>query len=121
MNVIGRNLFQGATVVLAGLYLYIGVHEVGAPRLFGIIGSVLIVAAVFARSRSRLLGAGLLVIGALPLAVETWWSIITPLIAVLVILLGWIVLAQKPTVPGARGDMNFDLRQARKETLRYTE
>jgi uncharacterized membrane protein len=99
MNMIGWKVLQGAMVALAGLYTYVGIHEVGTARLFGTIGGVLMVAALFARSRSRLLGAGLLLIGALPLAIATWWSIITPLIAVLVLLLGWIVLSRKPTVP----------------------
>jgi hypothetical protein len=118
MNMIGRNVLQGAMLALAGLYAYVGIHEVGRARLLGTIGGVLIVAALFARSRSRLLCAGLLLIGAPPLAIATWWSIITPLIAVLVLLLGWIVLARKPTTPGARGHMTLISAKTRSETWR---
>jgi hypothetical protein len=98
MNPIRRNVLQVAIVVLAGFFVYVGIAEVGTARLFGVLGGFLIVAGLFARGRSRLLGAGLLVIGALPLAVTTWWSIITPLIAVLVLLLGLIALARKSPV-----------------------
>jgi uncharacterized membrane protein len=120
MNVIGRNVLQGAMGALAGLYAYVGLHEVGTVRLFGTIGGVLIVAALFARSHSRVLGAGLLLIGALPLAIATWWSIITPLIALLLLLLGWIVLARKPTIPGVRGHMTLISAKTRSETWRQT-
>jgi uncharacterized membrane protein len=118
MNVIARNVLEGAIVVLAGLYAYVGIHEAGTARLFGIVGGVLIVAALFARSSSRSIAAGLLVIGALPLAIATWWSIITPLIALLVLLLGWIVLARKATMPGVRRHMILISAKTRSETWR---
>jgi hypothetical protein len=118
MNVIARNVLEGAIVVLAGLYAYVGIHEAGTARFIGIIGGVLIVAGLFARSSSRLLAAGLLVIGALPLAIATWWSIVTPLIALLLLLLGWIVLTRKPTVPGVRGHMTLISAKTRSETWR---
>jgi len=34
----------------------------------------------------------LLAVGALPLAVTTWWSIVTPLLAALAMLLGWFAI-----------------------------
>jgi len=34
----------------------------------------------------------LLVAGAVPLAVLTWWSIVTPILAVLALLLGWTAI-----------------------------
>ena len=36
----------------------------------------------------------MLIMAALPFAVITWWSVITPLLAILVIAIGWPALAR---------------------------
>ena len=45
----------------------------------------------------------LLLIGALPLAISTWWSIATPVLAILAVVLGWMAIrtvASGPSLPG---------------------
>ena len=96
MDVIRRNALQGLIVILGALYIYVGAYETGPTRFVGILGGLLIAAAALARGRSRLIAAALLLLGALPLAIATWWSIVTPLIAVLTLLLGGIILIRQP-------------------------
>jgi hypothetical protein len=79
----------GLVVVIAALYAWVGVSMHGPDQLLGLIGAPLIVAALAVAPRSRPTATGLLLLGALPLAVITWWSVATPLLAVLCLLLGW--------------------------------
>jgi hypothetical protein len=52
---------------------------------------VIVVAVVVAR-RSFTAAIVLLIIGALPLAVGTWWSILTPVLAILALILGFAAI-----------------------------
>ena len=61
----------------------------GIDRIRGLPGALLILGALAVTPRSRAVAAVLLFLGALPLAVSTWWSAATPLLAVLCLLLGW--------------------------------
>lgn len=96
MEVIRRNALEGLLVILGGLYVYLGAYETGLTRFVGVLAGLLIAAAALARGRSRPIAAALLLLGALPLAIATWWSIVTPLIAVLTLLLGGIILIRRP-------------------------
>jgi len=80
--------------VLALFYLWIGAAAHGWDRFLGLAGGVLIVAAVAVAIARRSGSAAypLLVLGALPLAIVTWWSIATPVLAIVVLLLGWIAV-----------------------------
>jgi hypothetical protein len=84
----------GLVVVTAALYGWIGLSAHGLDRVLGLGGAVLIVAslivtALAAAGRSRPAAVALLLLGALPLAVTTWWSLATPLLAVLCVVLAW--------------------------------
>jgi len=105
VNAIRRNWLRVLTVILGGLYIYAAIHESGVLRLTGLVGGVLIVIAPFAGIRSRLLGGGLLMMGALPFAILTWWSIVTPLIAACALLLGGIAVGRResPRLADIRG------------------
>jgi chromate transport protein ChrA len=92
---IRRNWLIGLTAITALLYIYVGIGGHGLTRLLALAGGVLILAAVAARSRP--LAWLLLLAGALPVAVATWWSIVTPLLAVLALLFGWLVTRRPPT------------------------
>ena len=92
MNVIRWNLLGGLLVILGGLYVYVGVYETGITRFAGVLGGLIIVAAALVGRRSRLITGSLLLLGPLPLAIVTWWSIVTPLITLLALLLGGIIL-----------------------------
>lgn len=88
-----RNVQQawlgGLTAILALLYAWVGLAAHGPDRIFGLVGAVAIMAAVAAAGRSRPAAIALLVLGSLPLSVLAWWSITTPVLAVLTLLLGW--------------------------------
>jgi len=88
-----RNLQQtwrtGLVVVTAALYAWVGVSVHGPDQLLGLIEPLLIIAALAVVPRSRPTATGLLLLGTLPLAVITWWSVVTQLLAVLCLLLGW--------------------------------
>ena len=76
-------------MIIAALYAWVGVSLHGPDQLLGLIAAPLIIAALAVDPRSRPTAACLLLLGALPLAVATWWSVATPLLAVLCLILGW--------------------------------
>jgi hypothetical protein len=76
-------------VIIAALYAWVGLSAYGLDRVLGLAGAVLIIAALGVADRSRPAAAVLLLLGSLPLAVTTWWSLATPLLGVLCLLLGW--------------------------------
>jgi hypothetical protein len=99
----------GLLAVLGLLYLWIGLVAHGWDRLFGIAGGVLILVAAEAIRRSVTFALGLLLLGSLPLAVATWWSIVTPGLAILSLLMGSLALRRtrasrsEPTLLAATG------------------
>ncbi len=78
--------------VVALLYLWVGIAAHGWDRVWGLGGGVIILAAVAVARRSFAAALTLLVTGALPLAVSTWWSIATPVLAILALVLGWFAI-----------------------------
>ncbi|WP_329316041.1 hypothetical protein [Streptomyces sp. NBC_01262] len=80
------------TAVVASLYVWIGLTAHGWDRILGLAGGPVVLAALVAAHRSLPGAMALLAVGALPLAVTTWWSIATPVLAVLVLLLGWFAI-----------------------------
>jgi hypothetical protein len=95
-SMMGRNWVIVLTAVTALLYLYVGAGAHGLTRLLAFLGGVLILAAVVAAAWSRPLAWLLLLAGALPLAVASWWSVVTPLLAVLALLFGCLVTRRPP-------------------------
>ena len=87
----------GLVVVIALLYAWIGLSAGGPGLVAGVGGAVLVVAVTLLGSRSRAAAIALLLVGAVPLAVLTWWSLVTPLLALLCLVLGWPRTA--PTTP----------------------
>jgi hypothetical protein len=80
------------TALTALLYVWIGLAAHGGDRILGTAGGLLILAALAAAPRSRPAALVLLAASALPLAAATWWSIVTPVLAVLALLLGWVAV-----------------------------
>jgi len=85
------------TATLAALYGWIGLAGHGLIRVLGIAGALLILAALLATRRSRPIALVMLAVGALPLAVAAWWSIVAPLAGLLVLLLGWAAVRAHTT------------------------
>ena len=89
MNATVRRIWPVVLVgVVALLYLWVGLAADGWDRVFGLAGGLLILAAVAVARRSLIAAIVLLLIGSLPLAVVTWWSILTPMLAILALVLG---------------------------------
>lgn len=84
-----RAWLSALTASIALLYAWVGLAAQGLDRTLGLIGAVAIMAALAVASRSRPAAIALLLLGALPLAILSWWSIATPVLAVLCLLLGW--------------------------------
>lgn len=79
----------GLTAVLGGYYVFLGADAL--PRVDGFVGilsGLAIWAALRVAARSHRLAVGMLVVGALAFAIVTWWSIVTPIIAILVLAIG---------------------------------
>jgi hypothetical protein len=87
-----RNWPSAFLAVLGLLYLWIGVVANGWDCLFAFIGGVLIIAAAETIRRTGTLALGILLLGSLPLAAATWWSIVTPVLAILTMLMGLLAL-----------------------------
>jgi hypothetical protein len=89
---IGRNWLPMLLVVLAIVYLAVGMTAMGPAGMLGIAGGIAVLGALMVRARSRSLAITLLVIGAVPFAVVTSWSLVTPLTAILMIASGLPIL-----------------------------
>lgn len=77
-------------------YVLLGATAIGGAGALGIVGGVLLWAVPAAARRSRATAYGVLLAGALPFAAVTWWSVVTPLIAMLAIWFGGTVIRHTP-------------------------
>lgn len=105
-DVVRRNWLRMLLVTLALVYLGLGVTYLTPAGLLGAAGAVAVVSALAIRSRSTPLALGLLVCGALPFAIATFWSLVTPLTCILLITTGVWALRQpghSPTITGTEG------------------
>lgn len=103
-HALGTHWYRGLTVVLGVLLAVIGLAAHGAAGTITFIGAAAVIASVVFSRRNHVVSALLLVAGAvLPLAL-TWWSIVTPVLAVLCLLLGWP--RARAAVPGPVGRVN---------------
>jgi hypothetical protein len=91
---------------LAGLLSLLGLYEIvlalsGRPVVagLGVVSGILVVAAPWAGRRMLAAGLALLVAGTVPFAVVTWWSIITPVVALLALAIGVPVIVRRSRRP----------------------
>lgn len=76
---------NGLAAILGGYCVFLGADALPkATGALGILGGLAIWAALIATHRSHRLALILLATGALPFAIAAWWSVVTPLIALLV-------------------------------------
>ena len=79
----------GLTAVLAGYDVFLGADALPkAAGLVGILGGLAVWLALWVAPQAHRLAVGLLAVGALAFAIVTWWSAITPIIAILLLTLG---------------------------------
>ena len=85
------------TVALACLYIFLGATALGLAGALGVLGGACVLALVAVRRTIPApLAVGLLVLAALPFAALTWWSVATPLIALLLVGFGPFALRPRP-------------------------
>jgi hypothetical protein len=93
VETISRHWLAALTVVLGAFYIFLGATALGIAGKLGIGGGITILAIVALSSRIPTRVASLvLVAAALPFAVLTWWSIVTPLLAVVIVATGSFAL-----------------------------
>lgn len=92
------------TVGLGCLYVVLGATALGLAGLFGVIGGILVLAAVTAPDRIAGRYRVIVLLAALvPFAALTWWSVVTPLIALLALTIGCLAINRsKPTPTSPR-------------------
>jgi hypothetical protein len=100
---LGRNWTALLTVVLGAFYVFLGATALGLAGILGMLGGLLAIALVAARGvLPTQVALALLLAAALPFAALTWWSVATPLIAILLLVLGGLALraAPRPAIDG---------------------
>jgi hypothetical protein len=84
-----RNFLYVLITVLAAFYILLGAAALGSTGVLGILGGAATIALVAAAARlSKRVAVVLLIAAVAPFAVLTWWSIVSPLLAILVITIG---------------------------------
>lgn len=97
-----RRWLAGLVVACGAFYIFLGVTALGPAGLLGVLGGLLVWTAVALVPHARRSAAVLLVVGALPFAAATWWSVVTPFVAVLIVALGGLAVARSADpAPGA--------------------
>jgi hypothetical protein len=101
------------TASVALLSAWVGLAAHGLDRTVELLGAVAIIAALAAARRSRPAAIALLLLGALPPAILIWWSIVTPVLAVLCLLLGWPRTGPRPRTTITRRSLTGSARGGR--------
>ena len=97
LGIVARDLERNGTrmlaIVLGTLYLGLGVSAPGTRGILGVVGAVVVINLLLVDPRwPTLVGIGVLIAAASPFAIATWWSVATPLIAMLLVVIGGIAM-----------------------------
>ena len=84
----GQRWRVGLLVVCGAYYVLLGATALGLAGVLGLIGGASIWTAARIAPHSPRAAYAFLVSGALPFAAATWWSVITPVLAVLTVVIG---------------------------------
>ena len=99
---ISRYWLAALTSILAAFYVFLGATALGIAGVLGILGGIAVFAALAASTRiPKRLRPLVLLVATLPFAALTWWSVITPLLAILILTIGWAALNRRVS-PEAR-------------------
>lgn len=83
-----RHLRIGLLAVCGAYHVFLGATALGIAGALGVVGGVLIWAAARTARQSPRTAYTLLLGGALPFAAATWWSVVTPILAVVTVVVG---------------------------------
>jgi hypothetical protein len=101
-SVADRNWTALLAAVLALSYVFLGATSLGVAGAAGIAGGLVALGLVLARGRvPRSLAISALLVAVLPFAAATWWSVATPLVAVLLAALGVTALGAERRIEPA--------------------
>lgn len=78
--------------VLGGYEILLALSARPAIAVLGVIGGLLVAASPWVARRSTGWAVALLLVGTLPFAVLTWWSLIVPFVAVMAVAIGLPVI-----------------------------
>jgi hypothetical protein len=104
LETISRSWLAVLAILIGAFYVFLGATALGLAGLLGAVGGTTIIALVASSSRiPPRVGPLVLVAAALPFAVLTWWSIVTPLLAILIVPIGWLALRRPVRCAGNAG------------------
>ncbi len=92
-----RHLLVGMVALCGVYYVFLGATALGVAGALGVLGGLLIWAAMAATTHSHAAALALLTLGTLPFAVATWWSVLTPLVALLALVTGALAVRLAPS------------------------
>lgn len=96
-SAIDERHWRNALLALCGAYyILLGATALGVVGAVGILGGLLVWTAIGVAPHSHRAARILLVVGALPFALLTWWSAVTPLIAIVTLEIGHRVVRREP-------------------------
>jgi hypothetical protein len=84
-----RRWRSGLLVACGACYVFLGATALGIAGGLGVLGGVSIWAAARIAPRTPPVAYALLLAGALPFAATTWWSLATPVLAVVTVVIGF--------------------------------
>jgi hypothetical protein len=94
--------------VLAVEYVALGATALGRAGALGIVGGVIVLTLLAASSRiSTRTALGCLVVATLPFAALTWWSIVTPIIALLLVTIGALAILRNTELRSRTDRLEF--------------
>jgi hypothetical protein len=111
---ISRYWLAALTSVLAAFYVFLGATALGIAGVLGILGGIAVFAALAASTRiPKRLRPLVLLVATLPFAALTWWSVITPLLAILILTIGWAALNRRVSPERAAESASRQVERAR--------
>ena len=88
--------WRAGLLALCGIYyVFLGATALGVAGVLGVLGGLLLITASRVTSRAPAATYALVLCGALPFALATWWSVITPLVAVVAIVVAHRLLQHR--------------------------
>jgi hypothetical protein len=97
------------TALLGLFYVFLGATALGLAGVLGIVGGLLVLTLVVSTGNLRRSAVlVLLLVAALPFAVLTWWSVVTPVIAVMLLVTGVPAIAPRRQPAASRSRRRDD-------------